>query len=95
MPTLRIATKFFLCYFQDGTSAVFLAARCGYAHLLTLLLEAIKVVEEIDLSRNDGITPLIMAAAMNHHEAVDVLLDFGINPNEESKVLIIPTYYLT
>ena len=50
------------------------------------------MVEEIDLSRNDGITPLIMAAAMNHHEAVDVLLDFGINPNEESKVLIIPTY---
>ena len=44
------------------------------------------MVEEIDLSRNDGITPLIMAAAMNHHEAVDVLLDFGINPNEESKV---------
>ena len=41
----------------------------------------------IDLSRNDGITPLIMASAMNHQEAVDVLLDFGINPNEESKVI--------
>ena len=42
----------------------------------------------IDLSRNDGITPLIMASAMNHQEAVDVLLGFGINPNEESKVII-------
>ena len=75
---------------QDGTSAIFLAARCGYANLLSILLEStMKNSTRIEeLSRNDGITPLIMAAAMNHHEAVDVLLDFGANPNEESKVII-------
>ena len=51
-------------------------------------LTEISNMSNIDLSRNDGITPLIMASAMNHQEAVDVLLDFGINPNEESKVII-------
>ena len=50
-------------------------------------LTEISNMSNIDLSRNDGITPLIMASAMNHQEAVDVLLDFGINPNEESKVI--------
>ena len=51
-------------------------------------LTEISNMSNIDLSRNDGITPLIMASAMNHQEAVDVLLGFGINPNEESKVII-------
>ena len=38
------------------------------------------------LARKDGITPLIMAAAMNHDECVDLLLSAGVDPNEESKV---------
>ena len=38
------------------------------------------------LARNDGITPLMMAAAMNHEPCVDTLLTAGFNPNEESKV---------
>ena len=38
------------------------------------------------LARKDGITPLIMAAAMNHDQCVDVLLSFGTDPNQESKV---------
>ena len=38
------------------------------------------------LSRNDGISPLIMAAAMNHDLCVDVLLTSGADPNEESRV---------
>lgn len=73
-------------FFQDGTSSIFLAARCGYAHLLSLLTE--KLTELDDLSRKDGITPLIMAAAMNHGDCIDVLLSLGTDPNEESKVNI-------
>ena len=38
------------------------------------------------LARKDGITPLIMAAAMNHDLCVDLLLSAGVDPNEESKV---------
>ena len=38
------------------------------------------------LARKDGITPLIMAAAMNHDLCVDLLLFAGVDPNEESKV---------
>jgi len=38
------------------------------------------------LARKDGITPLIMAAAMNHDLCVDLLLSAGVDPNEESKI---------
>ena len=41
------------------------------------------------LARNDGITPLMMAAAMNHEPCVDALLTAGFDPNEESKVFFL------
>ena len=46
------------------------------------------------LARKDGITPLIMAAAMNHDECVDLLLSAGVDPNEESKVSTIVIFCL-
>ena len=46
------------------------------------------------LARRDGITPLIMAAAMNHDSCVDILLSAGIDPNEESKVCLIIIKYI-
>ena len=73
--------------FQDGTSAIFLAARCGYAGVLSMLLQSFEVRADFkSLARHDGITPLMMAAAMNHEACVDILLSSGFDPNEESKV---------
>jgi ankyrin repeat protein len=51
-----------------------------------LLESRVESPKEAKLSRNDGITPLIMAAAMNHDLCVGVLLASGLDPNEESKV---------
>ena len=79
----------FFAVFQDGTSAIFLAARCGYAGVLSMLLQSFERkphFESLSLARNDGITPLMMAAAMSHEACVDTLLSAGFDPNEESKV---------
>jgi len=43
-------------------------------------------LSSLDLARKDGITPLIMAAAMNHDLCVDLLLSAGVDPNEDSKI---------
>ena len=57
-----------------------------------MLLESLDTPDKqlsSSLSRKDGITPLIMSAAMNHDQCVDVLLCFGTDPNQESKASLV------
>ena len=60
--------------FQDGASALFVAAQNGHIHTVETLLSHNAV---LDSARLDGATPLWIAAQMGHDHSVRRLLKAG------------------
>lgn len=64
---------------EDGSTYVGLAVQLGYKNVLKLLIEEGHV--ELDLARNDGLTPLMMAVQKGSSNMVTILLRHQANPN--------------
>jgi len=64
---------------QTGGSLLHIAAAQGQADRCRQLLESPEANVQVDIEKSDGSTPLMLAAAMGHTDAVRVLLDAGAN----------------
>lgn len=67
---------------DDGATALWMAARNGYAKFCRLLCAN---GAWVDAPRTNGTTPLFAAVTSGHHEVAHVLLRFGANTKIKSK----------
>ena len=73
---------------EKGQTALILAAECGHADIVELLLEA---GAKVDLQANNGQTALAAAAENGHADIVEILLDHNADPklaDRESRIPI-------
>ncbi|OQR81260.1 ankyrin 2,3/unc44 [Achlya hypogyna] len=84
IPDIDVATNF-----NNGNTALHCAARRGHTDVLAMLLQ---VAPNIDLTNEDGLSPLHEAVAGCRRKCVELLISVGANVNSQTKTMATPLH---